>query len=134
MKSTPLNRGKIAITYDNLKNAIKRAFDERNFARRVEADTYVVSCPRGHEHLVRVEGGFISCDCDAGHVGKHACHHGAAALSLHLAITEGRTSREIADADGQTEIAVLLDAPLIPKFNGFTGQRNGHEFFRGVRL
>lgn len=83
----------IKLTADNLKNAISRAFEERNFARRVAENTYVVECPRGHEHLVKVEGDAITCDCEAGKFGKHACHHQASALALHLAITEGRTGR-----------------------------------------
>lgn len=114
----------ITITPESIAKAVERALapENRNFARRVAHSTYIVECPRGHEHLVTFDGNTAACDCEAGQIGKHACHHIAAALALHDGIDRMRAEadrRQLrADRDGRAEIAAMFDGQL-PQGRGF---------------
>lgn len=65
---------------ENFTKAIEHARRESNRVRALGSGRYTVACPRGHQHEVVATDSVITCDCDAGRIDRHACHHMGAVL------------------------------------------------------
>lgn len=135
------------INEETIANAKERAYERKcTELRHLGNMEFRLRCASNHYHIQKFErrsDGTLWGECvleETGelcpaHIGKRLCYHIASALALFLYL-EARDR----DLDGETEIAVMSDAPLPEPTRPSTWRSeivtryDNRKFFRGVQI